>query len=189
MREDTLQVMFEKRLLSDLYSLVHVAKAAMTDLEPEFKAMNLPGFSSDLLRLALFPSRLVQEVLRGRLDSLASILDPSAALIDQLTDTIRMTLWTACEIKKQHIDMAKTNSVSGWQLPSRVAEYDEMLLAALRYYFKLLHWKLKSPSRAIYVKETKIVENEWGFLRGVTEQIDGGDLLVGEHFRRVLICI
>lgn len=186
-REDTLQVTFEKRLLSDLYSLVHVAKAAMTDLEPEFEAMNLPGFSSDLLRLALFPSRLVQEVLRGRLDSLANIHDPSVTLIDQFTDTLRKTLWTACEIKKQYIDIAETDPVSGWQLPSRVAEYDETLLAALRYFFKLLHWKLKSPSRAIYFKETEIVENEWGFLSGVTEQIDGGDLLVGEHFRCVLL--
>ncbi|KAK4704398.1 mitogen-activated protein kinase kinase kinase, partial [Phenoliferia sp. Uapishka_3] len=181
-REDTLQITFEKRLLSDLYSLVNVAKSAMTDLGPEFESMNLPGFSSDLLRLALFPSRLVQEVLRTRIESLANIHDPSVTLIDQFTDTLRKTLWTACEIKKQYIDIAETDPVAGWQLPARVEEYDETLLAALRYFFKLLHWKLKSPSRAIYFKETEIVENEWGFLSGVTEQIDGGDLLVGEHF-------
>lgn len=186
-REDTLQVTFQKRLLLDLHSIVNVAKSAMSDLGPEFESMNLPGFSSDLLRLALFPSRLVQEVLRHRLDSVTNIHDPSVVLIDQLTDGLRMSLWTACEIKKQYVDVAEHDPVSGWQLPARVEEYDETLLAALRFFFKLLHWKLKSPSRAIYFKETEIVESEWGFLSGVTEQIDGGDLLVGEHFRRVVI--
>ena len=184
-REDSLQVTFEKRLLSDLASLVQVAKTAMIDLSPDFFAMNLPGFTADLLCLAVFPSRLAQEALRTRLESIANIHDPSVVLIDQLTGDLRKGLDTACEIKRQYRVIAEPDPVSGWSLPERVEEYEETLLSALRYFFKLLHWKLKSPSKAIYFKETEIVENEWGFLSTVTEQIEGGDLLVGEHFRWV----
>lgn len=182
-REDSLQATFEKRLLSDLYSLVHVAKSAMIDLSPDFVAMNLPGFTADLLALAFFPSRLAQEALRTRLESVAKINEPSVVLIDQLTGDLRKGLDTACEIKKQYMEIAEPDPVSGWSLPERVDQYEETLLSALRFFFKLLHWKLKSPSKAIYFKETEIVESEWGFLSTVTEQIDGGDILVGEHFR------
>ncbi|KAM0746893.1 hypothetical protein T439DRAFT_383547 [Meredithblackwellia eburnea MCA 4105] len=177
-REDSLQSTVEKRLLSDLHSLVLTAKNAMTTLGPAYESMNLPGFSSDLVRLAVFPSRLVQEVLRHRLQSVSNIHDPSMTLIEQLIEAIKSTLWTACEIKRQYLAVAESDPI----LPSQVLEYDETLLQALRFFFKLLHWKLRSPSRAIYFKETEIVEGEWSFLAGVTEQIDGGDLLVGEHF-------
>ena len=91
-REDSLQATFEKRLLSDLYSLVHVAKSAMIDLSPDFVAMNLPGFTADLLALAFFPSRLAQEALRTRLESVAKINEPSVVLIDQLTGEDRKSV-------------------------------------------------------------------------------------------------
>jgi mitogen-activated protein kinase kinase kinase len=183
LREDALQETFKKRLLSDVYSLVLTAKSAIIDLSPDFAAMNLPGFAADLHRLAIFPSRLAQEALRSILESVAKIDDPSVILIDQLTNDLRKGLTSACEVKKQYIELAESDPVSGWTLPERVEEYEETMLATLRFFFKLLHWKLKSPSKAIYFKETEIVEKEWGFLSIVTEQIEGGDLLVGEHFR------
>ncbi|SGY70189.1 BQ5605_C004g03118 [Microbotryum silenes-dioicae] len=182
LREDALQETFKKRLLSDVYSLVLTAKEAMTDLSADFQAMNLPGFAADLHRLAIFPSRLAQEALRSILESVAKIDDPSVVLIDQLTNDLRKGLSSACEVKKQYLDLVGSDPAVGWSLPGRVEEYEETMLSTLRYFFKLLHWKLKSPSKAIYFKETEIVEKEWGFLSIVTEQIEGGDLLVGEHF-------
>ncbi|BGO88913.1 hypothetical protein NBRC10512_003431 [Rhodotorula toruloides] len=181
-REDSLAKTFEKRILTDLFSLVDTAKAAVIDLQPLFAEMNLPGFTDDLFRLAIFPSRLAQEALRTTLDSVSNIHDPSVILIDQLTNDLRKGLEVACQIKRQYTELATPEPVTGWALPERVDGYEETLLATLRFFFKLLHWKLKSPSKAIYFKETEIVENEWGFLSTVTEEIDGGDLLVGEHF-------
>ena len=181
-REDSLQTTFEKRLLSDLYSLVHAAKQAMIDYSVDFAEMNLPGFSADLLRLAVFPSRLAQEALRTVLESVAHVSDPSVILIEKLTGDLRKGLEVACELKRQYIELADGDTVPGWSLPERVEDYEETLLATLRFFFKLLHWKLKSPSKAIYFKETEIVENEWVFLSRVTEEIEGGDSLVGEHF-------
>ncbi|GAA6034982.1 hypothetical protein JCM8097_002128 [Rhodosporidiobolus ruineniae] len=181
-REDSLARTFEKRILTDLFSLVDTAKAAAIELQSYFTAMNLPGFTDDLFRLAIFPSRLAQEALRTTLDSVSNIHDPSVVLIDQLTNDLRKGLEVACQIKRQYTELAMPDPEAGWSLPERVEGYEETLLATLRFFFKLLHWKLKSPSKAIYFKETEIVENEWGFLSTVTEEIDGGDLLVGEHF-------
>lgn len=182
-REDSLAKTFEKRILTDLYTLVDTAKAAVIEYQPYFTAMNLPGFTDDLFRLAIFPSRLAQEALRTTLDSVANISDPSVVLIDQLTNDLRKGLEVACQIKRQYTELATPDPETGWALQERVDGYEETLLATLRFFFKLLHWKLKSPSKAIYFKETEIVENEWGFLSTVTEEIDGGDLIVGEHFR------
>ncbi|GJN88041.1 hypothetical protein Rhopal_000997-T1 [Rhodotorula paludigena] len=181
-REDSLTKTFEKRILTDLYSLVDSAKSAIVEFHPVFTAMNLPPPTDDLSRLAIFPSRLAQEALRTTLDSVANVHDPTVVLIDQLTNDLRKGLEVACQIKRQYTELAMPDADAGWQLPERVEGYEETLLATLRFFFKLLHWKLKSPSKAIYFKETEIVENEWGFLSTVTEEIDGGDLLVGEHF-------
>lgn len=182
-REDSLQSTFEKRILTDLYALVDTAKSAILELQPVFSAMNLPGFTDDLFRLAIFPSRLAQEALRTTLESVSNIHDPSVVLIDQLTADLRKGLEVACQIKRQYTELATPDPDAGWSLQDRLDGYEETLLATLRFFFKLLHWKLKSPSKAIYFKETEIVENEWGFLSNVTEEIDSGDLLVGEHFR------
>ncbi|GAA5901977.1 uncharacterized protein JCM6883_000455 [Sporobolomyces salmoneus] len=181
-REDSLQSTFEKRILTDLYALVDTAKSAILELQPVFSAMNLPGFTEDLFRLAIFPSRLAQEALRTTLESVSNIHDPSVVLIDQLTADLRKGLEVACQIKRQYTELATPDPEAGWSLQDRLDGYEETLLATLRFFFKLLHWKLKSPSKAIYFKETEIVENEWGFLSNVTEEIDSGDLLVGEHF-------
>ncbi|GAA5924987.1 uncharacterized protein JCM15063_005785 [Sporobolomyces koalae] len=181
-REDSLQSTFEKRILTDLYALVDTARSAIIELQPIFSAMNLPGFTEDLFRLAIFPSRLAQEALRTTLESVSNIHDPSVVLIDQLTADLRKGLEVACQIKRQYTELATPDPEAGWSLQDRLDGYEETLLATLRFFFKLLHWKLKSPSKAIYFKETEIVENEWGFLSNVTEEIDSGDLLVGEHF-------
>ncbi|GAA5829126.1 hypothetical protein JCM11251_004133 [Rhodosporidiobolus azoricus] len=181
-REDSLAKTFENRILADLFSLVETAKAAAIELQSYFTAMNLPGFTDDLFRLAIFPSRLAQEALRTTLDSVSNIHDPSVVLIDQLTNDLRKGLEVACQIKRQYTELAMPDPEAGWSLPERVEGYEETLLATLRFFFKLLHWKLKSPSKAIYFKETEIVEYEWTFLSAVTEEIDGGNMLVGEHF-------
>lgn len=60
--------------------------------------------------------------------------------------------------------------------------YDEVLLESLRFFFRLLHWKLKSGSKAIYFRETEILEAEWEFLNESAEFVPGGDLIVAEQF-------
>lgn len=82
---------------------------------------------------------------------------------------------------------AHANGDHHWYLPPPQQEdsldnFDVVLQDSLKFFFRLLHWKLRSKDRTIYLKETDIIETEWEFLSKAVDQIDGGDLLVAEHF-------
>lgn len=184
-KEDSLQKTLEKSTIADIYSLVHDAKSVVIKLNEYFTEMNLPSFNADLIALVNFPTNLVQEALKLRLASvqrLSSEQQPSVVLVDELTNGFRSGLALAAKLKQNFLEIMEPNPAQGWPGGTLNEEYDKVLLDSLRFFFKLLNWKLKSGSRAIYLKETEIVENEWKFLSEAVQQIDGGDLLVGEHF-------
>lgn len=184
-KEDSLQKTLEKRTIADIYRLVHDAKSVVINLNEYFTEMNLPSFSSDLIALVNFPTNLVQEALKLRLTSVARLSNdpqPSPVLVDELTNGFRSGLSLAAKLKQNFLEIMEPNPEKGWPGGTLNEQYDKVLLDSLRFFFKLLNWKLKSGSRAIYLKETEIVENEWKFLSEAVQQIDGGDILVGEHF-------
>lgn len=184
-KEDSLQKTLEKRTIADIYRLVHDAKSVVINLTEYFTEMNLPSFSNDLIALVNFPTNLVQEALKLRLTSvqrLSNEQQPSVVLVDELTNGFRSGLSLAAKLKQNFLEIMEPNPEKGWPGGTLNEEYDRVLLDSLRFFFKLLNWKLKSGSRAIYLKETEIVENEWKFLSEAVQQIDGGDILVGEHF-------
>jgi mitogen-activated protein kinase kinase kinase len=187
LKEDALVGTFAKRTISDIHPLVHAAKYTFIENRYLFAEMNLPSYLDDFLKLANFPTFLMQEALRLRLENVERVhsSDPAAVLIDQITDGFRASLDLACRMKKEYLDIVSDSPDVGWELPReliRTTQYDRTLLNALRAFFTLLQWKLKSGSRAIYLKETEILENEWKFLSEAVGQIEGGDLLVCEHF-------
>ena len=184
-KEDTLQKTFEKSTIADLYNLIHDAKSVVINLSELFQEMDLPSILNDLIALVHFPTNLMQEALKLRLNyvqNIASEQQPSAVLVDQLTADFRSGLALAAKMKENFLEIMTPNIAKGWPGGTLSDEYDKVLLDSLRFFFKLLNWKLKSGSKAIYLKETEVVENEWKFLSEAVEQIDGGDLLIGEHF-------
>lgn len=184
-KEDTLQKTFEKSTIADLYRLIHDAKSVVINLSQLFQEMNLPSFLADLISLVNFPTNLIQEALKLRLNyvqHISSEQQPSAVLVDQLTSDFRSGLALAAKMKENFLEIMTPNFARGWPGGTLSDEYDKVLLDSLRFFFKLLNWKLKSGSKAIYLKETEVVENEWKFLSEAVEQIEGGDLLIGEHF-------
>lgn len=184
-KEDSLQKTLEKRTIADIYRLVHDAKSVVINLNEYFTEMALPSFSEDLIALVNFPTNLVQEALKLRLSTvqrLSNEQQPSTVLVDELTNGFRSGLSLAARLKQNFLEIMEPDPEKGWPGGDLNEEYDRVLLDSLRFFFKLLNWKLKSGSRAIYLKETEIVENEWKFLSEAVQQIEGGDLLVGEHF-------
>ncbi|CED85018.1 ste ste11 protein kinase [Phaffia rhodozyma] len=183
LKEDSLQRTFEKKTLSDVYTLISSAKATYLQHSEIFTELNLPPYQAEITKLISFPTQLVEESLRVRLAYAMKIENPTVMVIDQLLDDFRLGVALACTMKKQYGAVIEPDENRKWLLPPCMSEtYDEVLLEALRFFFRLLHWKLKSGSKAVYFRETEILEDEWEFLNESAEAIKGGDLIVAEQF-------
>lgn len=183
MKEDNLQRTFEKRIFVDIMSLVLNAKETVMLYLPSFTDLGLPDFQYELVRLIGFPGRLIIEALKVRLDAAAKLVDPNPMVINDMIDNFRLSISLAVLIKRQYEDVVSPDPEKRWQIPRCMApDYDAVLLEGLRTFFKLLHWKLKSGNRAMYFKETEVLEDEWEFLYEAAEAVEGGDLVVAESF-------
>lgn len=187
LKEESFIRTFQKRTITDVYPLVRTAKSTLMENRIVFAELRLPAYTDDLVGLFTFPTSLMHEALKLRLEYVTRVNkeDPSILLIDQLTDDFRSCLELATKMKRDFVDIARPDPEHGWNpadLSENRAEFHSVLLGALHFFFKLINWRLKSNSKAIYLKETDIVEHEWHFLTEVTQWIDGGDLHVAEHF-------
>lgn len=185
-KEENIKKTFEKRVFSDLISLIHAAKATVIAYQPVFDEMNLPDFRTATVRLITFPGRLVMESLKSRLEKSVNLNDGTTltAIVEAL-DGFRLTLSLAVLIKRQYEEII--SPVAGWEIPDCLpSEYDQTLLDGIRRFFHVLHLRLKDGDRAIYFRETEILEDEWEFLGEVAEAVYGGDLVVAEQFWYVL---
>ena len=183
MKEDNLQRTFEKRIFVDIMSLIINAKDTVVSWLQAFQEMGLPDFQYELVRLIGFPGRLITEALKVRLDAAAKLVDPNPIVINDMIDNFRLSISLAVLIKRQYDDIVSPDPDKRWQIPPCMApDYDAVLLDAIRTFFKLLHWKLKSGNRAMYFKETEVLEDEWEFLYEAAEAVEGGDLVVAESF-------
>ncbi|KAK4687808.1 mitogen-activated protein kinase kinase kinase, partial [Tremellales sp. Uapishka_1] len=183
LKEDNLQKTFEKRAFVDMLSLVMNAKETVISHLPIFQELKLPDFQYELVRLIGFPGRLIIEALKVRLDAAAKLVDPNVMVIDDMIDNFRLSISLAVLIKRQYENITAPDPEDRWTIPSCLApDYNAVLLDGLRTFFKLLHWKLKSGSKAIYFRETEVLEDEWEFLYEAAEAVEGGDLVVAEHF-------
>lgn len=187
MKEDNIQRTFEKRVFVDLLALIHNAKETVVAHLPIFQQLQLPDFQYELVRLIGFPGRLIIEALKVRLDAAAKLVDPNPMVINDMIDNFRLAISLAVLIKRQYEEIAAPDEDRRWSIPYCLApDYDAAVLGGLRTFFKLLHWKLKSGSKANYFRETEVLEDEWEFLYEAAEAVEGGDLVVAEHFWQVL---
>ena len=183
MKEENLQRTFEKRAFVDLTLLVRSAKAAVIAYGPLFEQLKLPDFTYELVRLIGFPPHLVIEALKTRLDAATKLTDPDPMVINDMLENFRLIMSITVMTRRQYHEIVSPDPQKRWQIPDCLpAEYDDVLLEAMRVFFKLLHWKLKSGSKAIYFRETELLEEEWLFLFECADAIPGGDVIMAEHF-------
>ncbi len=182
LKENGLQRTFEKKSLSNIDLLVSKAKETMIENSATFAAMHLPPYLDELLLLINFPTKLIEEALKLRLVYAKKLDDPTMLMVDQMIEDFVMLLNVAVEIKGQYVK--NTTPQLGWHLPPCIDEnFDAAVLDALKFYFKLLNWKLGSNSKAGYFKEAEILETEYDFLDSISKYVDGGDVIVAEQFR------
>jgi mitogen-activated protein kinase kinase kinase len=183
MKEDNISRTFEKRVFVEVLSLILNARETVISHLPKFEELQLPDFQYELVRLIGFPGRLIIEALKVRLDAAAKLVDPNPMVINDMIENFRLGISLAVLIKRQYEDIVAPDADRRWVIPHCLpSDYDAVLLGGLRTFFRLLHWKLKSGSKAIYFRETDVLEDEWEFLYEAAEAIEGGDLVVAEHF-------
>ena len=184
MKEDGLRT-FQSghNMLNKIGGIIEKAKSTLIEYADAFAKRHLPPYIEELLTLINFPSRLIQEIIRVRLSYASKLKDSaqqSADLVDQMITQFQLLLTLAVEIKQKYLDI--TRPEPGWDLPPCIDEnFENVVLDALKFYFRLLHWKLNANKNAF--KEAEILESEWEFSTKMGRQLENGDVEVAEQFR------
>jgi mitogen-activated protein kinase kinase kinase len=183
LKEDGLKSLQGKdSLLVSLNRVINKAKMTLIANALGFAERHLPPYIEELQTLINFPSRLVQEIIRVRLSYAKKMKDPAAAgvlMTEQYIGQFQILLNLAVRIREAY------NSISqpeiGWEPPECLEEnFDNVVLDALKFYFKLLNWKLAANKNAF--KEAEILEQEWEFSNKLGRYLEGGDVEVAEQF-------
>jgi len=184
MKEDGLKTLQgDHNMLYGIGEVIKKAKATLIENAEAFAKRHLPPYIEELLTLINFPSRLIQEIIRVRLSFAKKMKDPaqqSPILVDQMISQFQILMRVAVDIKQRYLVISKPEP--GWDLPPCIDEnFDSVVVDALKYYFRLLNWKLNANKNTF--KEAEILEQEWGFSNEIGRQLEGGDIEVAEQFR------
>lgn len=183
-KQEHIKKTFEKRVFSDLMTVIHAAKATVIAYQPVFDEMHLPDCRAATLKLITFPARLVMESLKYRLKNNINVNENSSSIaVQESLDGFRLTLSLAVLIKRQYEEILEPDADGRWNIPQCLpAEYDHTLLDGIRAFFRVLHLRLKLGDRTLYFGESDVLEAEWQFLGEVGEAVPGADFVVAEHF-------
>jgi mitogen-activated protein kinase kinase kinase len=171
LKENGLERTFEKSTLSSLRNAMAQIKETMVGNAVAFASMGLVPTMTELQRLVRFPSRLMQECLRLRLEYADRVTVPTLPNVDQMLDDFKTSLFLACQIKFDTEILER--AVDGWYLESCIdTEYEKVLKLSLQFYFKLLSWKVEYWGQSKKYTDS-VLDLEWESLSSLGQQIDG----------------
>ncbi|RMZ79094.1 hypothetical protein DV738_g3433, partial [Chaetothyriales sp. CBS 135597] len=183
LKEDGLKSLQGKNsMFNAIGEVISKAKATLTENAAAFAARHLPPYIEELLTLINFPSRLICEIIKMRLTyakKMKESAQQSVMIIDQMISQFQILMELACLTKQQYLLISQPEP--GWDLPPCLDEdFDSTILGALKFYFKMLNWKLGANKNTF--REAEILEQEWGFSNEIGRQLQGGDIEVAEQF-------
>ena len=183
LKEDGLKsLQGENSLLNGVNTVIQKAKHTLISNAEAFIERHLPPYIEELLTLINFPSRLIQEIIRMRLSYAKKMKDPAqqgVMMAEQMILQFQILLKLAVEIKAAYNSIAQPQT--GWDLPPCIDDgFDGVVVEALKFYFKMLNWKLMANKNTF--KEAEILEQEWDFSNELGRHLDGGDVEVAEQF-------
>jgi len=182
MKEESIQMTFAKGFMTTVHSLIGASRDAQVNLAHLLKKTNLPSFERELVPLISFPTQLALASLHVRLDYAQKVKEPAVIIIDQMTDDLKLNIGIACTLKRQYEAFLSPDPGGNWNLPPCISDnYDSVVLDALSFFFKLIHWKLKSGAKDIYFKETDLIESQWPTFNDVALTVPGGTSMVAEQ--------
>ncbi|KAG0210111.1 Suppressor of Sensor Kinase (SLN1) [Mortierella sp. GBA30] len=179
LKENGLDRTFEKSTLSSLHQALKQIKKTMVDNAVAFASMGLVPAMSELQQLIRFPTTLMQECLRLRLEYAARVSEPTLLNVDQMVEDCKTSLFLACKIKYNYEELE--SGENGWYLePCIDSEYEKVLKASLQFYFKLLSWKVEYWGKSKKYMDS-VLDLEWESLSELGQQIDGIGLDTAEQ--------
>ncbi len=171
-----------RSMLDGISATILKAKGTLVLLAAEFRARHLPSHIEDLLTLISFPARLIEEVVKVRLayaKKMKESAQQTALMQDQMISQFQVLLNLAIKIKLEYVAISQPEA--GWELPNWIDEsFDQVVLDALKYYFKMLNWKLSSNRNTF--KEAEVLFQEWEFANEIGSHLYHGDVEVAEQF-------
>ena len=184
LKEDGLKsLQGDHSMLLGVAGVITKAKSSLIENAEAFAHRHLPPYIEELLTLINFPSRLIQEIIRMRLTYAKKMKDPnqqSMMMAEQMISQFQILLRLAVRIKNEYTIISQPEP--GWDLPPCIDEnFDLVVVDALKFYFRMLNWKLVGNKNTF--KEAEILEQEWDFSNEIGRYLDGGDVEVAEQFR------
>ena len=169
-------------MLQPVAEVIRKAKETLIVNAEEFAKRHLPPYIEELLTLINFPSRLIQEIIRMRLNYAIKMKDPHKMSVMMQTSIIsqfQILLKLAVRIKQDYTTISQPEP--GWELPPCIDDnFDLVVLDALKFYFKLLNGRLVGNRNTF--KEAEILEQEWDFSNEIGRYLEGGVVEVAEQF-------
>ncbi|CAE7226656.1 unnamed protein product [Rhizoctonia solani] len=182
LKEDTLQISFEKGSLQTLSSCLQRAKEMHVTNGKHIRDLGLPKLQNELETIISFPTRLVKETIKVRLELSQTVVDPNLLQLEQMMDNYMVSIGLACTLKREYEALAAPDPEQWWDVSSGIdEEYDRVILDALRNFFRLMNKKLKSGVKGLNFKETEFLEGHWKMFDEVASSIESGSLVVAER--------
>jgi mitogen-activated protein kinase kinase kinase len=183
LKEDGLRsLQGEKSILLGVGEVIMKAKSTLIQNSEAFAKRHLPPYIEELLTLINFPSRLIEEIIKVRLQFARKMKDSAqqnTMMQDQMISQFQILLKLAIRIKQEYLTISQPEP--GWDLPPCIDEaFDQVVLDALKFYFKMLNWKLGGNKNTF--KEAEVLEQEWDFSNEIGRHLQGGDVEVAEQF-------
>lgn len=189
MKQDGLRSLYDEDdnstqsgLLPPISNIISKAKETLIRNSVPFQKRHLPPYLEELLTLISFPSRLIEEITRTRLAYAKRVKETAQQnplMQDQMISQFSLLLKFAIRIKSEYLAIEQAEP--GWDLPPCIDEsFDDVVLDALKYYFKMLNWKLSGNKNTF--KEAELLFQEWDFANDIGSHLQRGHIEVAEQF-------
>ncbi|RYO77399.1 hypothetical protein DL766_007910 [Monosporascus sp. MC13-8B] len=176
------KTLIRRSMLTNISNTIAKAKETLIVNSAAFQKRHLPPYIEEILTLITFPSRLIEEIIKVRLvyaRKMKETAQNNIILTDQMISQFELLLKLAIRIKQEYLTVSQPQP--GWQLPAMLDDtFDQVVLDALRYYFKMLNWKLSRNKNTF--KEAELLFQEWDFANEIGRHLQGGDVEVAEQF-------
>ncbi|THC91124.1 hypothetical protein EYZ11_009414 [Aspergillus tanneri] len=142
--------------------------------ELDFSKTRDKSTNSDLSDESSFLDRIMKEDGLRTLQGRHNMLNGIGEVIQKAKSTL---IENAKFFAKRHLPPYIEELLTLINFPSRLIQE---IIHALKYYFRLLNWKLNANKNTF--KEAEILEQDWEFSNHIGRQLEGGDIEVAEQF-------